>query len=77
MFIMNFAPEPTTLEQEEFLHDMYETHLRFQSENDYYSTDRVYKEGFREGGGLAARAWYTSWPSGVSDSMFRLTREWW
>lgn len=51
MFTMNFAPEPTTLEHEEFLRDMYENHLKFQSENDYYSTDRVYKEGFLEGGG--------------------------
>ena len=51
MFTMNFAAKPTTTEHEEFLRGMYENHLSFQKTNEYYSTDRVYKDGFLEGGG--------------------------
>ncbi len=51
MFTMNFAAKPNTPEQAEFHRGMYENHLSFQQKNDYYSTDRVYQEGFLEGGG--------------------------
>lgn len=51
MFTMNFAAKPATQEQVEFHRSMYENHLSFQKKNDYYSTDRVFQEGFLEGGG--------------------------